>query len=418
MVRKSFANKQGTQSLEYNLINNDEERANSEETPIFAGSRSIESQLSDTEILTDIVEKHKIAVGKSKKFILFWLIALFCCNLSFNILKWMFIEKESKYDPSRYAKSWIISTDKFNDANSLCAAGDSKVFPDKCEWKAIECSHDTPTDLPLFVAERIDDVSHCNKSFDHTECDSDLNWNRIPQIVTIVNATIYRELNGKYRNTAKACWDGLPYFVNDHMKLHFDIYDQQWQISYFNTKQILFARCNTNDNKNIFSCKEGKWQINKPHDPDCEVKFDDDSNMKIEEIADISAWFNASSHSHYAEVSVWPVDDYVDGICTEVHGKGTDMTIPIGVCQSVLNDDIANAFLPEIPELDENMYWKMETNDCQEFIAEIFTNHECEREALYRQLIAVNNKALPQFNGKKTNVCFKSSKCQLLGKRL
>ena len=119
----------------------------------------------------------------------------------------------------------------------------------------------------------------------------------------------------------------------------------------------------------------------------------------------------------YIEADIWSVDVITADACKgDAPADAVSMIIPIDHCQSAWNDPVAADLLPEIPALlngnqENQVFWKMETTDCVEFIAAIYDNAQCDGEPMYEKLSAVDNMAIPSFDEKNTEVCFKSVAC-------
>jgi len=129
----------------------------------------------------------------------------------------------------------------------------------------------------------------------------------------------------------------------------------------------------------------------------------------------------------WAQFRVWEVDEIRADACeSETDGsqaKDVALTLPIGMCMSANNDNARD--LTGEKELD-GLYWKVSTEDCREFVANVFSNKECSEQVSGPKSIITEPGALPISvkNGAKgqgdpiKGLCFDTLQCKVDGVEL
>jgi len=122
----------------------------------------------------------------------------------------------------------------------------------------------------------------------------------------------------------------------------------------------------------------------------------------------------------WAKLSVWDVSQLKADECT-THKKDTELstTLPIEMCMPANNklvrDLMEGTALGRM--LGMTLFWKVRTEDCEEFVASMFHNDDCSGEAVFTKAIITGTSPMPNLSaGSDSNskgMCFETVQCNV-----
>ena len=125
-------------------------------------------------------------------------------------------------------------------------------FANSCRGELDYCKGTTSTSLPTAISISGAQVLRTDATINHIS----------------VNNII--DLNVQYiRSQQDDCWDGYPYYVNDYLRVSYDILDEKWKIGDIGKGGWYFAECQESTGHpevDLLKCVAGDWKTINPHE--------------------------------------------------------------------------------------------------------------------------------------------------------